>query len=470
MPLKRWLLLPACLLACPPGGAAPLAQRSDYAYEWSLQTPDGDDQLYQLELDPEVLRRLADGFYRDVAVFNSAGVAVPIKMPQREWDGTIPPQGALREPAWFALTAALDPARRHADVRERVTLAEDGHITGMLPAPSEHGRAQPSQHYLIDLGQDAAAATTAVHLEWPHGDAPFSCMAQVLASNNLQQWQAVGGGQLNQRRGVEDDRRLPLDRPTRLRYLLLPMTDCEELPPLTLIRAEAPPLLPRTRWRWLSVEGVAVPGTTNQFAYDLAGRFSVSQAELYSAENAGMTWELSTIPERYWTPESRVGHEQRVRSDKYWFQWNTVGPVRQGGPWPTGTQGETLDMEHSQAITPGRLERHGFVVTSKPVRIPPTLLLGYLPVELEFLAQGPGPFTLAAGSSAIANLKATPPRPVDSFQRNGIPLRASLVPRPQPPLPASPARAEPPWPGRLAQLLAAAAVIALGVAWLRRRR
>lgn len=229
-------------------------------------------------------------------------------------------------------------------------------------------------------------------------------------------------------------------------------------------------MLPRSRWRWLSIEGKAVPGTTNQFAYDLGGHFPVSQAELYSPENADLTWELCAIADRYWTPESRVGNWQRVRSEKYWFQWNYVTPVRFGGPWPTGTQGENFDMEHSQAIAPRQLLRHWFVLTSKPVRTAPTLLVGYLPVELDFLAKGPGPFTLAAGSAAIASYEAALPRPIESSRRSDLPFRASLVPRPQPPAPAEPAAAEPSWLSRLAPLLAAAALVALAGVFLRRSR
>jgi Protein of unknown function (DUF3999) len=211
-------------------------------------------------------------------------------------------------------------------------------------------------------------------------------------------------------------------------------------------------------WRWLALDGTPQQdGAQVFYLYTLAARIPARQLDVRRAGD-------NDVAE--WTVSSREPAQQR---------WTS-----RAGPW-TGYRVAAQGSVEKSAPQPlsGQVRDRYWRVTARPASgAPPRLLLGYRPESLLFLAQGPGPYTLAAGSATARRSEAPMNTLLDALRRrHGSQWQpAAAVPGPGrvlrelPPLPVAEPSGSTDWRSILlwAVLLGGALIVAGMAAWLLR--
>jgi len=381
-------------------GAAAAGQRGDYAQEWPLRLAREDGGAFRVVLSEAIYRAAHDPALADIEVFNAAGESLPATLlgPEgasaQEW-----PRQTLDVP-WFLLPPAAAPdtadwnLRAERDAAGRV-LRIDASMNGDAAA------AAAPRELLLDLSQ-IRAPLAALRLDWADDAAAFQTAVTLSASDDLQHWQRIGDGLLaDLRNGAERLRRdrIELGSARAFRYLRI-AANTAPLPPLRAVRAEAAPPPPEPEWRWLSVTGEAVrEGEQTYYRYRLPARIPVRQLDVRAeAGNSLATWTVAS-------------REQ----DK--GQW-----ITRAGPW-TGyrvASGDSVESSTPQQLSAPVRDRDWRISATPEPNVPPSLVLGYRPEVLVFLAQGEGPYTIAAGSASARRRDAPVATLLDALrQRHG---------------------------------------------------
>lgn len=361
-------------------GSAHAGQRDDYAREWPLRLAREDGGAFRVVLSEEIYRSAQHPALADIEVFNAAGESLPVALlgPEaagvQEWPRQtvqlpwfpLPPGSADTEATDWSVRAERNAQGRIVRVDTRIS---DG--TGTAPAAA--------RELLLDLSQNTTPLQ-ALLLQWPANSAPFQSPLVLYGSDDLQHWSRLSEGLVAElRNGGEQLRRnrLELHPETRFRYLRLSAATAT-LPPLSGISAESAPPPPEPEWRWLSLQGKQVrDGVLVHYDYELDARIPAQQLDvLANTGNSAVDWLVHS-------------REQQDQS------WN-----RRAGPWTgyrvaAASSVEASAPQHLGAATRDRLWR---VESAQAVNAVPTLTLGYRPEVLVFLAQGQGPYTVAAGS------------------------------------------------------------------------
>ena len=381
---------------------ATAAKTADYATQWPLTLGRDGDGAYRVVLDESVYRQLQDPQLRDLVVLNRDGAAVPA--------GLFAPEDAVAKPAqripvpWFALPAT--PADGSAQGWELVSQADaDGRlrrVEARITQPSVV--ALPRNALLVDVSR-VREAIVALELQWQPIEA-LDLGYRVDASDDLEHWQtlATRGRMIDLQR---DGRRL-LHRRIEL-YGLLPqyqkarylrLTPDRDDQPIAIsgvsVELAAARALPEPAWIELSGRRVG-NGNGNEvvFEFDLDGRFPVQQADVALAGNHAVEWRL----------------ESRDDADAPWRQ--------RTGPW----MAYRVDAAGSGSSSPARVldasvrDRHWRLRANAAVPDLPKLRLGYRPEAVVFLAQGPAPYALAAGSARAQRADAPIPQLVAELRR-----------------------------------------------------
>lgn len=368
----------ACLLLACFCGAATAGQRSDYAQEWPLRLARDDGGAFRVVLSEAIYRAAHTPDLADIEVFNAAGEPLPATLlgPEgaraQEW-----PRQMLPVP-WFLLPPARTGAATDWNVRtERDTSGRVLRIDATLPGG---GSVPVAPELLLDLSQ-VGTPLAALQLEWPDTASTFQTSVALSGSDDLQHWHHLDSSLLaDLRNGDEHLRRdrIAIGGEHRFRYLRLAATS-GELPPLSGVRAEAAPPPPEPEWRWLSLDGQADQENGQTFyRYAVAARIPTLQLDVRAGSgNSVASWSV------------------RSRDDEQ-LPWRM-----RAGPW-TGyrvASGDSVENSSPQFIAGSVRDRYWRVDAAPPPNAPPTLLLGYRPEVLVFLAQGPAPYTVAAGSA-----------------------------------------------------------------------
>lgn len=360
-------------------GTAAAGQRGDYAQEWPLRLAREDGGAFRVVLSEAIYRAAHDPSLADIEVFNAAGESLPTALlgPEgasaQEW-----PRQTLDVP-WFLLppAAAADTAdwnlRAERDAAGRV-LRIDASTNGTATTTAA------PRELLLDLSQ-IHAPLAALQLDWADDAAAFQTAITLSASDDLQHWQRIGDGLLaDLRNGEERLRRdrIELGSARAFRYLRI-AANAATLPPLRAVRAEAAPPPPEPEWRWLSVAGEAVREKEQiWYRYTLPARIPVRQLDVRAnAGNSLATWVVAS----------------REQDKSPW--------ITRAGPW-TGyrvASGDSVESSTPQQLTAPVRDRDWRITATPAPNAPPSLVLGYRPEVLVFLAQGEGPYTIAAGSA-----------------------------------------------------------------------
>ncbi|MFL6591467.1 MAG: DUF3999 family protein, partial [Luteimonas sp.] len=236
----------------------------------------------------------------------------------------------------------------------------------------------------------------ALELEWDPPAGGMDSAYRVEGSDDLRSWRVLqpqaqlldlvrDGRHLRQRR-------IPLDGSAR--YLRLLRNGAGAAPLLTAIRAEMAPTTAGLPWSWETLSGRAIVehGSTN-YLYTLDGRFPIERADVALPGNNASEWTL----------------QSRDADDAPW--------QTRAGPWVAYRIGTTgADRSATQALGSVTRDRYWRLSSRTPGGVVPTLRLGYRPEVMIFVAQGPAPYALVAGSARAERAQAPLAQLVDALR------------------------------------------------------
>ncbi|MCD9033754.1 DUF3999 domain-containing protein [Luteimonas sp. Y-2-2-4F] len=375
------MIRPACaclLFAMAVARAAAADPRAAFAAQWPLELSAADAGAYRVELTEAIYARAGSPALADVVVVNGEGREVPSLLAPAQ----APRAGApvLHALPWFPLPAGRAP-RDIAAISEidaagrlrRVELRGEG---------GRAGEAVPGE-VLVDASALEAPAR-ALHLDWDGSQPPFEQVLRIEASDDLRQWRIVQpeARVLDLQRGGERlaERRIGLSAPVRARYFrLVPLRPAAAPLRLDAVRAEVAAAAPEATWRWRRLAPRRVEAEGREvFEYRLDGRFPVERVDLALAGNATNTWRLAA-------------------RDSGEAPWHDATGAWVGYRLATG---DVVERSPPQALAAPTRVRDWRLAPGTPVPgTPPDLLLGYRPEALVFVAEGPPPYALLAGSA-----------------------------------------------------------------------
>jgi hypothetical protein len=380
------------LLACPV--LLPLVAfcgaRDDYATQWPLTLHDADVGAYRVALDREVYRSVQSRELRDVDVINAGGAPVPAALFAAGQSLAQSPRHVVLP--WFPL-----PAGRAAQAQDLTVISErdpDGNLLRIEARGSTAplAAATASDAWLIDAG-GLHGDIVALELDWDPPAGGMDSAYRVEGSDDMRSWRVLqphaqlldlvrDGRHLRQRR-------IPLDGSAR--YLRLLPNGAGSAPVLTAIRAELAPTTADLPWRWETLSGRAiVEHRSTAYLYTLGGRFPIERADVALPGNNASEWTL----------------QSRDADDAPWHT--------RAGPWIAYRIGTTgADRSAAQALGAVTRDRYWRLSSRTPGSVVPTLRLGYRPEVVVFVAQGPAPYALVAGSARAERAQAPVAQLVD---------------------------------------------------------
>jgi hypothetical protein len=426
MMLRPLLALVAAALLRTAAAAAP----ADYAYTFPIDTGTaGASSAWRVELTPEVYAWTRDADLRDLAIFNAAGQPVAFA----RLDAA--PEPVARERFLALPTLALPAAASGGnDLRLVIDRDADGRLR-RIDAGEQAATARRSRDWLIDAST-LDRAVDGFELEWTEPKSGVSARFSIAAGDDLQDWRELGNGSVLalEQNGMRIDRRTLAFEPVRARYFRLRrLDDGVDLDGLSAQARSTDRTQSTAPLSWLRAEPVAANGATTTsggaaFDYALPAALPVESVRIELAgDNALAPLALSAgtgDPTQPWRP--------LVRLDAFRLR-----------------QGEQVLHNDDVDLPPGRV-REWRIEARTPLAAAPRLTLGYRPDTLVFLAEGTGPYVLAAGSrqarhpdypvaAALASLRAElgrdwqPPRATLGAARIGA--GEAALREPEPPLP-----------------------------------
>jgi len=353
-----------------------------YAWRWPLKT-DGDSAAWQFEPTPEVYAALVDPQQLDFDVFDAEGRPVPLARMTLD-------AAALPGVTEVALPVFALPRPAPDAVGEQVSLALERDDSGRLyrlqadvgPAAVAAGTAID---YILDadVGRDPQrpASVDRLELRWA-GSGDVLARFSLEGSDDLERWTLLVPGaavaSLQGEGGARLQRRDIAFTPTTLRYLRLRQLDG---PPVVGLRVQArrsragatPP-------QWRRVQAEAQPAETDPITGEHLYRY--------------------TLPASL--PTGRLG----LALGRDNATASVMIDARRGEVWvPQGTttlfrlrDGEVRVANEDLALTVPVSAREWRLRSKVALGPAPTLEAVYLPERYLFLAQGPAPYTLGAGS------------------------------------------------------------------------
>jgi hypothetical protein len=344
------LLVPFSALASSP---------MDFARGYLLETQ-ADFVLQRLELPFEVYNASVRADLGDLRVFNAEGAEVPIHLRRSE----ARPVAAQEAPLHLFRVSSRSEGGQDYDFRLQVRTSDQGAVLETRMTPLAGGTDQA-------LLLDASAGTEALAaLRFELGAASSAFIrVDVRGSDDLFSWRRVGSGVLafmEHQNGRILQNRIMLDGKRWKYYLVTGQADLSLLVAAFAEKSRTDSGLTR---RFAPLRGVKAEDGT--YDYVLPPALPVDVLDLADVENAVLGVKV-LVPS---------GDEWRSIVAGSLFRMNVDGQLLAG-------PGLALHGPH---------ERFRIVVQGAPV----PLRVGWLPHELVFMPQGPGPFTLAVGNPSI---------------------------------------------------------------------
>ncbi len=418
------------------GAAHAAGPMDNYAYRWPLKT-EGNNVAWQFELTPEVYAALRDPKLRDFEVFNSEGRSIPVAplivsaqaTPQSQWmwvPSFALPRGDATNGVAGGATGGDVSLRIERDSGGQLRMLE-AQVQGTTPATdattTDAANANATAiDYVIDasaIRRDSRTATIdRLELQWSDSGRDVRARFAVEASDDLENWQTLveAAAVLSlQQKGARLQRRTIALPATAQSYLRLRQLDGDVLPSLQVQARRHDPAASVytgfvTRTALAEYIDRGEEQGTPWYRYRLPAALPVTQVGIALAtDNATAEVELQAL----------VGE-----------QWNSIGRfsvfrLRQGEL--------TIDND-DHMLYMATTAREWRLRTVAPMDPPPKIEVAYLPDRFVFLAQGKGPYTLAAGSRSAQRM----PMPVEQAL---APMRKHFGADWQPPVASLGARA-----------------------------
>lgn len=415
---------------------AAAAAPADYACTFPIDTgAAGASSAWRVELTPKVYAWTRDAELRDLAIFNAAGQSVPFARID------LAPAVVARERLLALPTLALPAAASGGnDLRLVINRDAAGRLR-RIDAGERATTTERSRDWLIDASP-LDRAVDGFELDWSEPKSGVSARFAIAASDDLQDWRALGEASVLAlaQNGVRIERRMLAFDPVRARYFRLRRLDdgvaleglsaqarsterAQATPPLSWLRAETQAATGAAA----TDAGTAASGTSFDYALPAALPIERARVEL-AGDNALAPLAISAA-----TNDAAQPWRLLARLDAF--------RLRQGG--------QILQNDDVELPPDGRVRRWR-IQARTPLAAAPRLTLGYRPDTLVFLAEGAGPYVLAAGrrgarhpdypvAAALASLRAElgrdwqPPRATLGAARIGA--GEAALREPEPPLP-----------------------------------
>lgn len=396
--MRSSLLIAATLATALAHPVQAAATPDDYAWQWPIQT-EGEGAALVLELDVEVLQHVTRGDLRDIAAFNARGEPVPFA----PWPAEAREDEELDTLPWLRVPL---PAPGQSDsLAMRLERDAEGNLRG-LELRTADGVSPPEEQHdlLIDRGQDPPDVSV-IHVELAETAAlPVNLRVRISASDDLVDWQRIGNGQPLV---ALDDNGLRIERlqlefdATPARYLRLAIEGDGSWPALTALKGERRIDAGDGReWKQLELEGVSVGEEPGVYDFETPGPIAVERVDL-------------TLADANSVAAAQIGAKN---AGEDWWR-----PVANFAAFRLGAGKD--EVRHIPPAIDPRRDRQWRLTTQPALARSPKLLLGYRPERFVLLAQGPGPYLLAAGSARA--------------EREDYPVKAAIEASSTPPSPAS---------------------------------
>ncbi len=376
-----WVLLAGLAVGVPAQELRSLPPTpQDFAWQWSLSIT-GSGDLVRMSLNADVYARLWRDDVGDVVVFNAANEPVSMAPMHAVWPGQTTMASAatsLMEVPLFRLPAGT-PKNSGERVRLVVAQGADGRLQRLDAQIDADPAATPSSDWLMDLSM-LHAPVRGLTVAFESGAAPLVARVDVFGSRNLSSWTRLAAGQALvslDEDGMRLERRRVEFANTQLPYLRLVRTDARE--PLPIAAVQVTRVLPGVELE-PGLETLQLNGhgeaTAGSYRYSSSGPFPVERVNLELADRNSAT---------------TVIVESRMRADLPWRERARGAVFRLAG------QHGQVD---SAALDISRVRDREWRVRTEPAQLKaPVLVLSYRPDQFAFLAQGDGPYRLAAGSA-----------------------------------------------------------------------
>lgn len=339
--------------------SAQAASPMDFARGYLLETQ-SDFALQRLELPFEVYNASVRGDLGDLRVFNAEGTEVPMHLRRSEAE----PGAAQEVPLHLFRVANRHEGSQDYDFRLQVRTSDQGAVLETRMTPLSSGT---DQALLLDASANTEALA-ALKFELASASPAF-IRVDVRGSDDLFSWRTLGSGVLafmEHRNGRILQNRIMLDG-KRWKYYLV--TGQSDLSLLVAASAEKIRSDSGSTRRFAPLRGVRAGEGT--YDYVLPPALPVDVLDLADVENAVLGVKV-LVPS---------GDEWRSIGAGSLFRMNVDGQLLAG-------PGLALHGPH---------ERLRIVMQGAPA----PLRVGWMPHELVFMPQGPGPFTLAVGNPSI---------------------------------------------------------------------
>jgi hypothetical protein len=339
--------------------SAQAASPMDFARGYLLETQ-SDFALQLLELPFEVYNASVRGDLGDLRVFNAEGTEVPMHLRRSEAE----PGAAQEVPLHLFRVANRHEGSQDYDFRLQVRTSDQGAVLETRMTPLSSGT---DQALLLDASANTEALA-ALRFELGASSSSF-IRVDVRGSDDLFSWRTLGSGVLafmEHRNGRILQNRIMLDG-KRWKYYLV--TGQSDLSLLVAASAEKIRSDSGSTRRFAPLRGVRAGEGT--YDYVLPPALPVDVLDLADVEN-GVLGVKVLVPS---------GDEWRSIGAGSLFRMNVDGQLLAG-------PGLALHGPH---------ERLRIVMQGAPV----PLRVGWMPHELVFMPQRPGPFTLAVGNPSI---------------------------------------------------------------------
>jgi hypothetical protein len=376
---------------------------ADYAYVFPIATAatpgNSASSAWRVELTPEVYRWTQDSALRDLEIFNADGRPVPFARIAVEPVATAREQNADLPTLELPVSAKPGAA---SDLRLVIDRDADGRLR-RIDAGEATQAAAPTRDWLIDASAfDRAIDSLA--LSWREPASGVVARFTIDASDDLQIWRNAGHATVLalEQQGARLERRDIALGGVRAKYLRLHRLDDGAVLQGVRVRARSIERGRAVPTRvWIGADLVppgadAVPPGTARFDYSLPAALPIDSARIeLSNDNA-------LAPISLFARTSDASPWLRIAG-------LTAFRLREGDE--TLRNGD-VDVQSAQRLSGFRIE------STTTIAAPPRVMLGYRPDSLVFLAEGNGPYVLAAGSvrarhadypidAALATLRAT---------------------------------------------------------------
>ena len=393
------LIFATCMLR-----VAAAASPADYAYVFPIETAasatDASSSAWRIELTPEVYRWVQDSGLRDVEIFNAEQHPVPFA----RFD--VEPVATAREETTSLPVLELPSSAQTtstSDLRLVIDRDADGRLRRI-----DAGEATPASSTTRDWLLDASSLDRAIDslvLSWSEPTSGIVARFGVDASDDLQSWRGAGNATvlMLEQQGARLERRDIALGGVHAKYLRLRRLD--DGVALKGLRVEARSVergrtAPSRMWIAADARSASndppVPAGVTRFDYTLNAALPIDTARIELASDNALAPITLLARTSDATPWNRIAAITAFR-------------LRQGSePLRNGD----IDVNNATRLRKFRIE------STTTLTEAPRLTLGFRPDSLVFLAEGKGPYALAAGSAqarhaeypieaALASLRST---------------------------------------------------------------